>query len=155
MSINKEWRCAAHGPFENNTGACPYGCTIGIERRFYTPVGISTGGRTKAIDNTLAGIAEAYGLSDMNNHGGTTAARIPSPQEKMVQAHNEEIRKRFPSPWGMLPSAKQGGAVAAMQEYGNPAPVDMKSLTESAPRKAVIGKRSPDEAADIKKVKAA
>lgn len=137
MAIIKEFRCAGHGPFEAEEPICPQGCTARITRDFRTPVGISTSGRTRGIDKTLEGIAAQYGLSDMNNHGGTTAARIPVPGGNKHAAAMEAIRRKYPTPWAALPSAKQGGAVAAVAAHGASEPINVREMAQTFPKRSV------------------
>lgn len=121
MATIKEWECAAHGPFESDKPECPRGCSGGqtIQRRFYSAPGL-TGGRTKNIDRTLESLARDYGLTDMNNHGGTTAA-MPRPR----------IDPDFTPRWGQVApggtyqvgkgvvNADRGlGALASMAPFG-------------------------------------
>jgi hypothetical protein len=92
MGIVKEWRCLAHGSFESDEDepACPRGCTT-VEREFRTAPGL-TGFRTRSIDASLKQIASDFGLSE------------------------EQLRARF----GKLPSTKEGGVPAALQQMGAP-----------------------------------
>jgi hypothetical protein len=168
MPIVKEFWCPAHGEFENDTGICPRGCSV-AQREFRTPVGISTGGRTRAIDKTLESIAQSYGLSDMNNHGGTTAARIPAQSAKKMQQFQEAVRAKYPRLWGGVPSggtyevgvgvrgggSGQGAEGAIMQNGGSPGDMSAIEFAKEAPRREVRAIRDPDHAAHMAKIKAA
>ena len=155
MGIIKEFSCPGHGPFEAEEPVCPRGCTAGVSRQFRTPTSISTGGRTRGIDQSLERIAKEFGLTDMNNHGGTTAARVQSPQARQIAAQQEAIRRRFPKNWGTLPSAEQGGAIAAAQQYGAPPSVDMGMLKDVPKRPVEYIKDSRDAEITAKAMKAA
>lgn len=89
MAVLHDWKCMAHGVFESTTGRCPHGCGKGMTEIIYLkPPGMVTG-RTRGIDRTLQTLANDHGLTDMNNHGGETAAFIPDPsmakQERVMQ----------------------------------------------------------------------
>lgn len=72
MAVNKEWRCAAHGPFEGTTGNCPYGCVGTARREIRTATGINTG-MVRRVDATLGKFAKEYGLGDVSNRNGSVA----------------------------------------------------------------------------------
>ena len=91
--INDYW-CSAHGDFESRTGKCPYGCSLGmVEIRFKKAPGNLTG-RTKNIDKTIAGLASEHGLTNLNNHGGTTGAFIPDAGYTKTQREMQEAMLR-------------------------------------------------------------
>jgi hypothetical protein len=135
MSIKKEWMCMAHGPFESAKPQCPKGCTT-VERRFFTPTSIKTSDRTKNIDRTLETLAKDFGLSNMNNQNGTSAAKRPNPtQVNQMEAMNEAIKQRFGvnmgGGWGGMP--EKGGAPVAAQSLNAQSTVQMASVKENLP----------------------
>lgn len=101
MAIIKEWSCAAHGFFESEEAVCPRGCKGGmfIQRVILTAPGLNTA-RTKNIDKTLVGLANQFGLTDMNNQNGTGAVKRGDPgANKRMEEYNAMIKARFGSPW--------------------------------------------------------
>jgi len=63
--IVKEWRCLAHGPFENASGKCKHGCSNRfVTQEFRTPISIRHGSTTVA-DGTARSLAESYNMSDI------------------------------------------------------------------------------------------
>lgn len=93
----------AHGYFEAHEPRCPYGCDTAIERAFLTAPSISTGGRTKSIDNTLKMLALEYGFTDLSNRKGSIAA---SQQRAGVDAQ---------AVWHDIPKGKDGVTQALQQ----------------------------------------
>ena len=88
--VLNDYVCAGHGNFESRTGKCPHGCSPKlVEIRFNKAPGMVTA-RTRGIDNTLRGLAKDHGLTNMNNHNGTTGAFIPDPN--MGRAEQEMQR---------------------------------------------------------------
>jgi hypothetical protein len=67
MAVVKEYRCAAHGPFEGTEQACPYGCPPRFVVREFRSAPAFQAKRTRNIDGTLRGIASDFGLTDMKN----------------------------------------------------------------------------------------
>lgn len=97
MGVLREFVCFGHGRFDSDEPVCPHGCTV-VERVFITAPGL-TSNRTKSTDRLLEGIAKDYGLSDMNNHGGTTAARVKpvlqGEARRQQETYNEMLGRRF------------------------------------------------------------
>lgn len=63
--ILKEWRCAAHGEFENASGKCPAGCSKRfVTQEFRTAPAIKHG-RTSTADGLVGALAKDFGLSDI------------------------------------------------------------------------------------------
>ncbi len=87
MAVLNDYNCIAHGTFESFTGQCPYGCSRELVEVVHLKAPGHLTGRTKGIDKTLQGLAKDHGLSDMNNHGGTTGAFIMDPS--MAKADRE------------------------------------------------------------------
>ena len=87
MAVLNDYNCLAHGHFESMTGHCPHGCSRELVSIVHLKAPGLVSGRTKGIDKTLQGLAKDHGLSDMNNHNGTTGAFIPDPS--MTKADRE------------------------------------------------------------------
>lgn len=169
MAVLKEYLCHGHGKFEtaDEPPVCPRGCTS-VERRFYTANGY-IGSKSKNIDATYQQIANDFGLSDMNTHGGTTAARVLTKQQKDAQALEAKLRHRFAElPKGgtynvgtrrQEGGAVNGGAIAGMSAHGA-TPVEgvsaarnefvkpVHSVTDF--RHQVVIKRDPDKESGLK-----
>lgn len=131
MPILKEFFCPGHGPFEAYEPRCPRGCTIDSDRDFRTAPAIHDG-NTRRVDDLVRSQVEAMGLTNIrtNLREGDTA-KIQSPAFAQAQAHQDAIRKKFPSPWGQVPKAgvfkaglgpegevAGGGAVGAIAAHG-------------------------------------
>jgi hypothetical protein len=69
--IIKEYICMAHGDFEGGDAVCPSGCSGDgmVQRVFRTPVAIRSA-QFGNINNTIQTLANDYGLSDIDTHGG-------------------------------------------------------------------------------------
>lgn len=66
MPILKEYRCAAHGPFEGFDRLCPYGCPdVFVKQEVRTAPAARRPGTMKFIDEQLKGIAKDYGVTDL------------------------------------------------------------------------------------------
>lgn len=101
MAIIKEWSCAAHGFFDNAEPICPRGCKGEhfIQRAFITPPSIGTA-RTKNIDKTLVGLANRFGMTDMNNQNGTGAVKRPDPNAvNRLEEFGQMMKQKFGDPW--------------------------------------------------------
>ena len=110
-----EFACLAHGKFEKiltvNAGIppCPHGCgNRMVQKMLSAPNFIS--GRTKGIDSTLATLAKDHGLSDMNNHNGTTGAFQPDASFTKAQQQMQADMMR-----GQTYSAPMDGGSNAIQ----------------------------------------
>jgi hypothetical protein len=97
MAITREWRCAAHGEFENASGRCPRGCSKRfVVQEFRTAPAIKSG-LTKHRDGTVQSLADSYGMSDIANG-------------KDGESVMQTLRKRpnFAPTWGQVDHAKPG-----------------------------------------------
>jgi hypothetical protein len=65
MSVLNDYKCPAHGYFENREPVCPHGCTD-VQVVFLQPVGI-TSDRTKGSDKTLKQLALDFKMSDVKS----------------------------------------------------------------------------------------
>lgn len=118
MGVLKEYRCLAHGPFEGEEPVCPKaGCTT-VERAFFTPVGIRSP-RTSSLDQSLNRIAAEHGLTDMNNHGGTTAARVHPVLQGQARAQAEEYQSLLARRFGAKSFTQTNAGLGA---WGSVAP---------------------------------
>lgn len=102
MATTKEWRCAAHGPFESAFAKCPAGCVGTVTREFRTPPAFRTA-RTSNIDATLEHLAANHGMTDISNRGGVAAKRETGRQIAERQDLAAMIRERYGDGWGKIP----------------------------------------------------
>jgi hypothetical protein len=117
MAAINDYVCMAHGAFTNRTGICPHGCGRSMSHVvFNKPVGMVSG-RTKGIDGTLATLAKDHGLSDMNNHNGTTGAFIPDPGYTRAQREMQEAMMRGQTYAGEMASG--ANAIQSTLTQGN------------------------------------
>jgi hypothetical protein len=72
VAVKKEYICFAHGRFEADSPVCPKGCTLNVERRFFSAPAAKSN-RTSNIDRMLRSVAADFGLSDMSNRNGSVA----------------------------------------------------------------------------------
>ena len=124
MAVLKEFFCKAHGRFEavadDNVPPCPYGCTT-VERRFFTPQGISTSGKTKFVDQTMSELAARFGFGDMSNRNGESVVHNQLAQAKVSEA--------FKPQWHAMPKSDAGVNVGEfMKSHGVNAGADPGAL---------------------------
>lgn len=100
MAVIREWKCAAHGEFENEDGRCPDGCPKRfVVQEFRTPAAIHDG-TTAYTDATLRGLADSVGLTDMSNRNGSVMnSQKPNPQNRGLD---------FAPKWVDIPHASPG-----------------------------------------------
>lgn len=68
--IMKEWRCAAHGPFDAVEQLCPYGCSARfVVREIRTAPAIRSAG-TRNTDTVNRQLAQDFNLPDLSNANG-------------------------------------------------------------------------------------
>jgi hypothetical protein len=72
MAIIKQWKCAAHSEFENETGKCPWGCPDRFVVQEIRDAPYINGEKTAYTDRTLQGLADSVGITDMNNRDGSS-----------------------------------------------------------------------------------
>lgn len=97
MAIVKEFRCAAHGPFEATKPKCPRGCSARFVTQEIRTAPAFRSGSTRTADTELRNLAGTYGLSD-----------IPSVQEG--ESVMQQLRKKpnFAPTWGQVDHAEAG-----------------------------------------------
>jgi hypothetical protein len=98
MAITREFRCAAHGPFESKrtNPKCPRGCSARfVSQEFRTPPAI--GGVARHVDRELNHLASDYRLTDIRN----------SPEGDSVMTTLRKGRNWAPS-WGDVKHAEPG-----------------------------------------------
>lgn len=114
MAIMKEWRCEAHGEFENTTGKCPGGCDKSlVAQEFRTAPRIRRSGAMKFVDDQLKGIAADHGLSDMRNDGkgGLSVMAMENRRRQLAAAKAMDANPQDPRKvggWVDVPHAKPG-----------------------------------------------
>ncbi len=67
MAVMREWRCAAHGPFESTHHACPKGCPKQFVTQEIRTAPAYQQKKTRFVDQQLRGIAEDAGLTNLKN----------------------------------------------------------------------------------------
>src|SRR5579862_7318012 len=67
MAVMKEYRCAAHGPFENYDAICPAGCPRAFVKQEIRTAPSFQRKATRFVDQQLRGIAEDAGLTNLKN----------------------------------------------------------------------------------------
>lgn len=127
MAVIKEWRCLAHGPFENAKGVCEHGCTTVI-REFRTAPGLKSV-KTKRSDNALERMAARYGLTDMSaSKTGSVAGDRIAKQRGFGQVAGQD----FAPHWGELPKGgtfEVGKGVVAREGSEGGVEAAVKSLS--------------------------
>ena len=90
MMVLDDYKCLAHGLFESHDGKCPMGCGGALVSKVFLKAPAYHMGRTSSIDRTLRGLADDYGLTDMNNQNGTSSAVREDPK---IRTQREEMQK--------------------------------------------------------------
>jgi hypothetical protein len=67
MAALKEYRCAAHGPFENYDALCPHGCPRAFVKQEVRTAPAYQHKKTRFVDQQLRGIAQDAGLTNLKN----------------------------------------------------------------------------------------
>lgn len=91
MPVLSDYNCPAHGYFEAFEPKCPHGCSPALIQKVFLKAPGLRSDRTKGIDKTLSGLAEDYGLTDLNNQNGTSAVVRPDPRK--LQERNQLVGK--------------------------------------------------------------
>lgn len=113
MPIVKEWRCAAHGEFENSTGKCPSGCPRSmVVQEIRTPPAYRRPGKMAWIDRQMQGIAADAGLTDMKSDGKAGVSVLANEMRRKELAGQAQQKKTggkplFPT-WLDVPHAAPG-----------------------------------------------
>ena len=108
--ILKEWRCMAHGIFENSTGLCPRGCSqMFVTREIRTAPAYERPNK-KFVDQQLRGIAADYGVTNLQNDAKANLSALQIAQSK----NNSEYKPE----WVSIPHAPAG-----FSKSGDAAPV--------------------------------
>lgn len=117
MSVNKEWRCMAHGSFEGAEPRCPHGCSTVVREFLTAPAGKSE--KTKISDRALSRLAQRYNLGDMSNRNGSVGASRKGPPgmepiwADLPKGNNFEVGKGE-----VQRDGSEGGASAALASTG-------------------------------------
>jgi hypothetical protein len=134
MAVEKEWRCRAHGEFENATGICS-ACKSKrwVVQEFRTPFK-HIGAKTKNSDKVVRQLAMDYNMSDVKNDkaGGSVmdAMRKGNPMPAMNPSQVMQNYRTNPtkqSAWlGSAPPGAFGGMggenALSRVPLGKPAP---------------------------------
>lgn len=131
--ILHDYRCLAHGAFESADGRCPKGCAAAfVEKVFLKPPGYHSDG-TKNIDRNLRALAADFNLTDMNNHGGTTAA--VTPDWRALRAQEEMQRAILAGQTMAVPIAEgKAGVTQTMQGLGTQGDNALARVREALPK---------------------
>jgi len=152
MGIRKEFICLAHGAFVSDKPVCEHGCTLTVERAFFTaPAAISK--KTQNTDRILRTLASDFGLSDMSNRDGK-AVKSAKPQGIWGEVPSGD---RFVAGKGVehVKGAGRGAEAAAEAShvYSSKVPGEVSFLDMSKqmvpPRPIVDPKLSYGSAADL------
>lgn len=94
MAIIKEYRCAAHGPFDSTTGKCPSGCRKSmVVREIRTAPAYRRPGKMAWTDTQMRAIAAENGLTDMRSDGKAgVSVRADALRRKQLAAEREAKR---------------------------------------------------------------
>ena len=104
MPIIKEWRCLAHGAFENATGKCKRGCPQDwITREIRTAPSYRRSGRMRFVDEQLKGIASDHGMTDLSNDPKSNESVL----QRMLSKKRLQSQDVMPH-WVEVPHAKPG-----------------------------------------------
>ena len=141
MAVLSDWSCAAHGVFESMTGRCPHGCSNSFVNKVFLQAPGLKSARTTNIDKTLQNLAGDFGLTDLNNQGGTSA--VVRPNSRAVAAREQLMGKLGDTShaWGQIPTGSAGvnQAIASQKLVPDNALSSIKpSLVQ--PRPMVVGK---------------
>lgn len=109
MAILKEWRCVAHGIFENTSGRCKSGCPQAFVKQEIRTAPAYRRPNMGRIDSTLRMIAHDHGLTDLKND--------PKANISVLQALQKTKDVDKPR-WMSIPHAKPG-----FSQTGDKAPV--------------------------------
>lgn len=116
MPILKEYRCMAHGEFENFDGKCPRGCTSAfVKREIRTAPALEREGTKKFIDRQMDLLAADHGLTDIRSgdaQSNTSALQV------MQGKANAGKKPDFQPEWIDIPHAAPG-----FSKTGDAAPV--------------------------------
>lgn len=100
MAVMKEWRCAAHGPFESPTQSCPHGCSPSFVRREIRTVPGHVGTKTKRADWAINALAEDFGYSDIQGS--------PSRTNSIAEYATKNRKVKATPEWAEVPHAEPG-----------------------------------------------
>lgn len=109
MAVLKEFRCAAHGPFESTSARCKAGCPPSFVKQEIRTAPAYRRKNMSFIDSTLRGIADDHGLTDLKND--------PKANVSVLQALTKTKDVDKPR-WMSIPHAKPG-----FSQTGDKAPV--------------------------------
>ena len=140
MAVLSDFLCSAHGVFESMDGRCPHGCSPGFVQKIFLKAPAFNSARTTNIDNTLAALASDFGLTDMNNRGGTSA--VVRPDHKEAQRREQLMGKLgdTSNAWGHMPGGQNSISQALSQAKARPDNVLSEVRdTLSPPKPMVVG----------------
>ena len=141
MAVLSDYSCLAHGVFESMTGHCPNGCSDSFVNKVFLQAPGITSARTKNIDGTLRGLAADFGLTDLNNQGGTSA--VARPDARKEAARNELMGKLGDTSqaWGQILPGNTGvtQAISAARAVPGNALEAVRPVLQ-APKPAVVAR---------------
>ena len=145
MAVLADWECLAHGRFESFEQKCPHGCGQSIVSKIFINAPGIHSDRTKNIDKTFRNLADDFGLTNMNNQNGQSAAVRPDPAK---MAAREQLMGKLgdtSNAWGNVPSGQTGvtqAIAAARVSADNALQPLLPSLT--APKPLVVAKHDAE-----------
>lgn len=112
VPVVKEHVCPAHGDFENETGLCPWGCSVPAEREFRTAPAYHNG-KTQRTDRLVRDQLDSMGVSNIRSARAGEASRIQDPRMAKMHEFQKAVRNKYPKMWGEIPDGSVSAALAA------------------------------------------
>ena len=141
MAVLHDWECSAHGRFEAFAAHCPHGCGDSMVHKVFIQAPGLHSARTTNIDRNLRALANDYGLTNMNNQNGTSAAVRPDARKEA--ARNELMGKLGDTShaWGQIPTGASGigQALSAHHAAADNALASIKPILQ-APKPLVVAR---------------
>lgn len=119
MAIVKEWRCEAHGEFENANGKCPGGCPSDWVHREFRTAPAARSAVMGHTDRELRNLANDYGLSDIkNDKDGSSVMQSLKRPEGDIKPKWGDISKTW-SPPGWSQRGEKPQSMTVPGTFGN------------------------------------
>lgn len=119
-----DYECLGHGRFEAFEPVCPSGCAGSLVRKVFLKAPGHLSDRSKNIDTTFQNLANDFGLTDMNNQNGTSAAVRPDPmklyEREQAAAQLQGRLGDTSGAWVTIPNGATGINQALAQSKASP-----------------------------------